>query len=146
MKKTYILTISLLLILGSNITNAQCEPQDNNNPKSSITGQESASINNFNSNNTDQNKTIKSEDLYDKYDNLVDDAEEIDIEIKPMTKPTYITSMVQKIAIFLFLNPYIFVVNNYRITKDFVIKYATITWESIVGKKEEEVTNGTVKE
>ncbi|KKP26220.1 MAG: hypothetical protein UR12_C0038G0007 [candidate division TM6 bacterium GW2011_GWF2_30_66] len=137
MKKTYILTISLLFILSSNITNTQCEPQDNNNPNSSIIGQES---------NSDQNTTIKYEDLDDKFDSFVIDAENNGLDVKPMEKPTYLMNMVQKVGIFFFLNPYIFVINKYRITKDFVIKYATITWETIVGKKPEEVTNGTVKE
>ena len=162
MKKVYILTISLLLS-GSNFIIAQTGTQDNPNNQSENKSQIDEGKNNqiantgntgnntdntINTSNTtysEQNKA-KYEEIPDKYDTLVNAAIDNGLEVKPMEKPTYLMNIVRQLGVIFFLNPYIFIVDNYRITKDFVIKYATITWEAVVGKKPEDETNGKIQE
>jgi hypothetical protein len=144
MKKVYVLTISIFIISSTNFILPNDKDDQKNNQSTVIKENQI----NDHKNNTDQNTTnceTKNIELDDELDKLSEDAEKSGVIIEPISKPSYLMNIVRKCGVVFFLKPYVFVVDNYRITKNFIIKYATVAWEKIVGKKPEVVTNGTNK-
>lgn len=146
MKTANILTLSILLISSSNyiLGNQESELLNNNQ---SQTCQDSPINSNIEANtnkNANSNMTKSIEDDtecdIDELDALVNQAEESGIKVEPLEEPTALMTIARKIGVILFLNPYVFFVSNYRITKNFIAKYSYATWEAIVGKKPEKIT------
>lgn len=146
MKKLLYLTISLSIISQNAQITFAAENQDSNTSITSNTVSNIA-VNSSIASNTDSNSTVNAQNFnteetqksqnasteLDELDQLSLDGEKAGIVIEAPKQPSFLMNCVRKAGVALFLMPYIRMVNGYRNTKNFIIKWSAKTWNFVTG-------------